>query len=103
MFNQWKWSYYLLVKLVEMILLDKMVQPLAQPSKLASGTTENYLTWKKSQAVKIIPLVIIIQLVKRVQLVQIIQPGELIYLVKMMQPLKWPSQPVKMIQLVGVI
>ena len=24
-----------------MVLLDKMVQPLAQPSKLASGTTEN--------------------------------------------------------------
>ena len=35
-----------------------------------------------------------------VQLVQINQPDELIYLVKMMQPL---SQPVEMIQLVGVI
>ena len=67
MCNQWKWSYYLLVKLVEMVLLDKMVQPLAQPSKLASGSTENDLTWKVSQAVKIIPLVIIIQLVKMVQ------------------------------------
>ena len=63
----WKWSYYLLVKLVEMVLLDRMVQPLAQPSKLTSGTTENYLTWKVSQAVKIIPLVILIQLVEMVQ------------------------------------
>ena len=44
MCNQLKWSYYLLVKLLEMVLLDKMVQPLVQPSKLASGTTENDLT-----------------------------------------------------------
>ena len=30
-----------------MVLLDKMVQPLAQPSKLASGTTENDLTFNQ--------------------------------------------------------
>ena len=95
-----------------MVLLDKMVQPLAQPSKLASGTTENDLTWKVSQAVKIIPLVIIIQLVKMVQpvkrntplkmiqLLKMIQPVKMNYLLKMIQPL---SQPVEMIQLVGVI
>ena len=47
-----------------MVLLDKIVQPLVQPSKLAGGTNENDLTWKVSQVVKIIPLVIIIQLVK---------------------------------------
>ena len=82
MCNQWKWSYYLLVKLLEMVLLDKMVQPLAQPSKLASRTAENDLTWKVSQAVKIIPLVIIIQLVK---------------MVKMVQPVTW-IQSVKIIQ-----
>ena len=65
-----------------MVSLDKMVQSLAQPSKLASGTTENDLTWKVSQAVKIIPLVIIIQLVK---------------MVKMFQPVTW-IQSVKIIQ-----
>ena len=51
---------------MEIVLLDKMVQPVAQPSKLANGTTENDLTWKVSQAVKIIPLVLIIQLFKMV-------------------------------------
>ena len=30
-----------IVKLVGMVLLNKMVQPLVQPSKLASETTEN--------------------------------------------------------------
>ena len=30
-----------IVKLVGMVLLNRMVEPLAQPSKLASETTEN--------------------------------------------------------------
>ena len=101
MCNQWKRFYYLLVKLVEMVLLDKMVQPLAQPSKLASGTTENDLTWKVSQAVKIIPLVVIIQLVKMVQPVVWIQSVKIIQSVKRNTPLKMIQlfkmiQPVKM-------
>ena len=56
-----------IVKLVEMILLNKMVQPLVQPSKLASETTENHSTWKVIQAAKIIPLVKMIQPVKMFQ------------------------------------
>ena len=50
-----------------MVLLNEMVQPLVQPSKLASGTTENNSTWKISQAVKNIPVVIMFQQVKMVQ------------------------------------
>ena len=96
MCNQLKWSYYLLVKLLEMVLLDKMVQPLVQPSKLASGTTENDLTWKVSQAVKMIPLVIIIQLVKMVQPVIWIQS------VKIIQPVK-RNPPLEMIQLIKIL
>ena len=51
-----------MVKRVEMVLLNKMVQPLVQPSKLASETTENDSTWKVIQVGKIIPLYGSIQL-----------------------------------------
>ena len=62
-----------------MVLLNKMVQPVVQPSKLASETTENDSTWKMIQAVKIIPLVIMIQPVKMVQPVMWIQSVKIIY------------------------
>ena len=55
-----------MVKLVEIVLLNKMVQRLVQPPKLASETTENDSTWKVIQAVKMIPLVKMIQPVKTV-------------------------------------
>ena len=74
-----------------MVLLNKMVQPVVQPSKLASETTENDSTWKMIQAVKIIPLVIMIQPVKMVQPVMWIQS------VKIIKPVKRNS-PVEMIQ-----
>ena len=71
-----------IVKLVEMVLLNKTLQPMVQLSKLANGTTENDSTWKVSQAAKIIPLVIMIQLVKMFQLVIWIQS------VKIIQPVR---------------
>ena len=55
-----------MVKLVEIVLLNKMVQRLVQPPKLASETTENDSTWKVIQAVKMIPLVKMIQPVRTV-------------------------------------
>ena len=36
-----------------MVLLNKMVQPVVQPSKLASETTENDSTWKMIQQWKL--------------------------------------------------
>ena len=33
-----------------MVLLNKMVQPVVQPSKLASETTENDSTWKNDSS-----------------------------------------------------
>ena len=53
-----------MVKLVEIVLLNKMVQRLVQPPKLASETAENASTWKVIQAVKSIPLFKMIQPVK---------------------------------------
>ena len=55
-----------MVKLVEIVLLNKMVQRLVQPPKLASETAENASTWKVIQAVKSIPLFKMIQPVKMV-------------------------------------
>ena len=55
-----------MVKLVDIVLLNKMVQRLVQPPKLASETTENDSTWKVIQAVEIIPLVKMIQPVRTV-------------------------------------
>ena len=55
-----------MVKLVEIVLLNKMVQRLVQPPKLASETTENDSTWKVIQAIKIIHLVKMIQPVRTV-------------------------------------